>query len=229
MALEPLDTVRTVATPEGATLELRLAGPFPRILAWSIDLLVRAAGYWGLAVLVSALGQTGYALMLLALFVGEWFYPVIFELVWDGATPGKRALGIAAVHDDGTRVGWRGSVLRNLLRFADFLPAMYLAGLGSMVMSRDFQRLGDWVAGTVVVYRERKPTLAAFGKSPPRAPPITLSLAEQRAVIDFADRNGLWSEARKVELASIAQPLTQSATDKPEALRAMAAWLGGSR
>ena len=100
-----------------------------------------------------ALAGLGQGLMLLGFFLLEWFYPVFFELR-SGATPGKRAMGLRVVHDDGTPVGAVASVIRNLLRVADFLPLFYAAGLVSCLVDRDFRRLGDLAAGTLVVHSE---------------------------------------------------------------------------
>ena len=98
----PIDTLRVLETPEGVDLSLHLAGPVPRAAAFVLDLLVRTAVYLALAPLL-ALAGVGTGLLLLALFLLEWFYPVFFELA-RGATPGKRALGLLVVHDDGTPV-----------------------------------------------------------------------------------------------------------------------------
>ena len=142
-----LDTARRIATPEGIELTLRLAGPIPRALAWAIDLLIRAAILGIIAVTVAALRQFGTAILLLSAFMIEWLYPAWFEASW-GATPGKRAIGLIVLNDDGTPIRWPAALTRNLLRAADFLPAMYLGGFIAMVMNRDFKRLGDLAANT---------------------------------------------------------------------------------
>ena len=66
-------------------------------------------------------------------FLLEWFYPVFFEVYRNGATPGKQALNLAVVQDDGIPVGWSASMVRNLLRTADLLPFLYGCGLLSMM------------------------------------------------------------------------------------------------
>jgi len=81
-------------------------------------------------------------------------YFVSFELLWDGRTPGKRLTHLRVIREGGARVGWRDSLLRNLLRAVDSLPTGYLLGLVAIVASPRGQRLGDLVAGTLVV-RER--------------------------------------------------------------------------
>jgi uncharacterized RDD family membrane protein YckC len=99
----------------------------------------------------------------LALTLGIWLvidlcfttlYFVAFETFWGGRTPGKHWARIRVVGSRGTGVGWRESLLRNLLRTVDAPSAGYLVGVLAIVASPRAQRLGDLVAGTLVV-RER--------------------------------------------------------------------------
>ena len=205
-----LDTVRTVPTPEGIELSLRVAGPMPRSRAWLLDLLIRLAILLVLGIMLGALGKVGGALMLLIAFVLEWAYPVLFEVLRQGQTPGKRACDLRVLHEDGTPIQWRASVARNLIRTVDFLPVFYGFGLIAMLLNRDFKRLGDLAAGTIVVHTQSK----RLSKGMPVAEPLTpnpalnisLNLAEQRAVIDFAERRATWSTERANELAGYAEP-----------------------
>ena len=167
-----LDTARRVATPEGIEITLRVAGPVPRALAYVLDLLIRAAIMFTVAIAVSVLGRFGLAIFLLTAFLLEWLYPVIFEVLAAGATPGKRAMGLIVLNDDGTPIRWPGSLTRNLLRALDFLPFMYFIGFCSMVANRDFKRLGDLAANTLVVYREQKPATARIPVAEPDSPLI---------------------------------------------------------
>lgn len=203
-----LDTYRPVETPEGVEIGLRVAGPVPRLLAAAIDLAIRVGIYFVLLIPASFLGDGGVGLLLLSMFLLEWFYPVLYEVRRGGATPGKKRLGLLVLHNDGTPVGWMASVVRNLLRFADFLPVAYGFGIAAMLIDRDFRRLGDLAAGTVVVHRETETTGYRVPAGPPVRPPVPLDLDEQRAVLDFAERLGTWSEARSAELAGLAAPLT---------------------
>ncbi len=75
-----IDSVRAIETPEGVLLELRLAGPMVRALAWAIDMAIRFAFYMGLGMLLPLLGRAGIGLWLILMFLMEWFYPVINEL-----------------------------------------------------------------------------------------------------------------------------------------------------
>ncbi len=209
-----LDTARRVATPEGIEITLRVAGPVPRALAYMLDLLVRAVIMFAVAIAVSVLGRFGLAVFLLTAFALEWLYPVVFEVLASGATPGKRAMGLLVLNDDGTPVRWPGSLTRNLLRAIDFLPFMYFIGLCAMVANRDFKRLGDLAASTLVVYREQKPATARIPEAAPVAPLVPLSLSEQRTLLDFAERSGRITPERAAELAEIISPLAAGDTGK---------------
>ena len=203
-----LDTTRRVATPEGIELTLRLAGPVPRALAWSIDLVIRVGIVALVMMLAAQFGRAGWGVTLLAAFFVEWLLPAWLEAVWRGQTPGKRVMRLAVLYDDGTPVRWPGALTRNLLRAVDFLPFLYGAGLVSMLANRDFKRLGDLAAGTVVVYQAEKaqanrniPAAAAI------APPVALSLEEQRALLELAERSATLTQERVEELAELPVPL----------------------
>jgi uncharacterized RDD family membrane protein YckC len=226
-----LDTTRRVATPEGIELTLRLAGPVPRALAWSIDLAIRVALVFAVSLAASALGKAGTGLILLAWFFVEWLLPAWFEAAWNGQTPGKRAMGIAVLNDDGTPLRWPAALTRNLLRAADFLPLFYGVGLAAMLSNRDFKRLGDLAAGTVVVYLDSTKQAAdrKIPAAPPVAPPIPLDLDEQRALLELAERSHSLTRERVEELAELPQPLVGD-LDGPRAaarLLGMANYIAG--
>jgi uncharacterized RDD family membrane protein YckC len=203
-----VDTTRRVATPEGIELTLHLAGPVPRAMAWAIDLAIRVAIV--LAVMFGALqfGRAGWGLVLLTAFFVEWLLPAWLETAWRGQTPGKRMMRLAVLNDDGTPVRWPAALTRNLLRAVDFLPFLYGAGLVSMLVSRDFKRLGDLAAGTVVVYQPEKiGPVKSIPESAAIAPPVALDLEEQRAVLDLAERSASLTQERFEELAELPTPL----------------------
>ena len=137
-----LDTTREVEVPEGITLSLPVASLVSRSLAFLIDLVARFAIIFTFVQLFSVFGEFGQGLILITAFLVEWFYPVLLELFYNGQTIGKKVLGIMVINDDGTPIDWSSSIVRNLLRFADFLPFLYGFGLISMMFSRDFKRLG---------------------------------------------------------------------------------------
>lgn len=202
-----LDTSRRVATPEGIELTLHLAGPVPRALAWAIDFLLRVAVLLLVMFVASPLGRAGGGLVLLAAFFLEWLLPACFEAMWNGQTPGKRALGLRVLNDDGTPVRWPAAMTRNLLRAADFLPFFYGVGLLAMLANRDFKRLGDLAAATVVVYEPEKRAARKIVDAQPIAPPFPLALAEQRALLELAERSGTLTPERLQELAELPRPL----------------------
>ena len=212
-----LDNIRPIATPEGIELGLRLAGPVPRALAWLIDFSWRLALLIVLAISMASLGNFGGGIWLLAAFLLEWLAPAWFEVKFHGATPGKRAMGLRVLGEDGAPIGWHAALARNLMRAADFLPFLYLGGLLSMLISPRFQRLGDLVAGTIVVHVDRGAAGRRIPEGDPIAPGLALELAEKRAVLDFAERVAFLSPARAQELALLPQPLV-AGCDGPQAV-----------
>lgn len=214
-----LDTVSRVVTPEGCELELRLAGPVVRARAWLIDFLFRLLIFGGVASILGYFGRFGTAVAILVAFLLEWLYPIVFEVLWRGATPGKRLSGLTVLHDDGTPIGWGASFARNTLRVVDFMPMAYACGVLTMWLEPHGKRLGDVLAGTVVVYGEgtAHPAVADDYRDE-EAPPFDLTEAEQRALIEYRLRAGALTEARASELAELALPLTDGL--RPEAGRA---------
>jgi uncharacterized RDD family membrane protein YckC len=215
-----LDTTRRVATPEGIELTLRLAGPVPRALAWSIDLVIRL-GIVALVMLLAAqLGRAGWGVVLIAAFFVEWLLPAWLEASWGGQTPGKKLFGLAVLNDDGTPVRWPGALTRNLLRAVDFLPFLYGIGLAAMLLNRDFKRLGDLAAGTVVVYQGEKSSGARqIPKVVPVPPPVPLTLEDQRAVLELAERAQQLTAERFEELAALPTPLVGQLQGQQAAVR----------
>ena len=218
-----LDTTYNIGTPEGVELRLPVAGIGSRSLAWLIDAMIKAVALTLLSILFGFLGKFGDGIMLLCMFLALWFYNVLFEVLNHGATPGKRALGLRVMNINGTPVGWSASILRNLIRFVDTLPGCYAFGCISVMVSKNFQRLGDLAAGTIVVYKNTPVALSRANKSPPEPVKIPLSLDEQQAIVSFGERaSGLNSE-RAEELASILKPMFPAITK--DRLSAYASWL----
>jgi uncharacterized RDD family membrane protein YckC len=218
-----------VETPEGIELSLRICGPVPRALAWGLDALIRFGIYLAISIALAPLELFGFGMFMIILFVVEWFYPVIGEVLFSGATPGKRALGLRVLHDDGTPVGWSSSVTRNLMRFVDFLPLFYAFGLVSCLLNQDFKRLGDLAAGTVVVYKEDEDLDLERPPTPPKAPGVPLTSDEQQVVVAFAERRKALTPERARELAMAAGPLVAGSAEPDQMLLAMANWIAGER
>lgn len=207
-----LDTVREVITPEGVALRLPAAGPWLRGLAWLIDALLRYAVFVLGVLLFSVLGQSGMGLVLILLFVLTWGYPVLFEVLRDGQTPGKRSMGLRVVREDGAPVGWQASMVRNLLRVVDALPVGYGFGVAVSLLDPAGRRLGDIVAGTLVIHA---PPASARKAIAPVAAAQDVSLHgvpmllphEQAAIIAFSERAAALTPERQQEIADLVPEL----------------------
>ena len=157
-----------IQTPEGVSIYLILAGVGSRILAFAIDFFIMTAAIFVVLIAVTILGieleggslgrasgGIGYAFEAIG-FVYMFFvyfgYFVLFEVLGGGRSPGKRVMGLRVVRLDGSAVGFRTSLLRNLLRIVDsFPPPTYLVGLVLIFIAKRHQRLGDLAAGTIVI------------------------------------------------------------------------------
>ncbi|MBE9098499.1 RDD family protein [Vacuolonema iberomarrocanum] len=160
----------TLSTPESVELEFALAGIGNRVFALFIDYQVLGLILIGhLIVWIFASIQlldyltrlegdfSSVPLWLLAIFLIFNFsifvgYFVFFEVRWQGQTPGKRLAKIRVVRDDGRPVGLNQAVLRSLLRPVD---DVFFIGLFFILLNKQEKRIGDLVAGTLVVQEER--------------------------------------------------------------------------
>jgi uncharacterized RDD family membrane protein YckC len=227
-----LDTRYRVEIPGGIHLEAQVVGPIPRIFAFAIDLIIRGVilAVLSIASIPLGIGGVGGGFFLIILFVIEWLYPVLFELLARGQTPGKKLLGIAVVNDDLSPVTLGTSLIRNLLRTVDFLPLFYLAGIVTMLTNRRFQRLGDLAAGTLVISTSKSAQTAAVEDILPLAPATQLSRSEQTSIVEFLQRSSQLSQPRQQELAAILEGIThQKGEDGVERLRRHGAWYLGIR
>lgn len=222
-----IDTRRTLETPEGTDLPLYPAGPWIRSLAYTIDWLIRSASSIAVGFVFSGSGL-GQAMILITYFLLEWFYPVLFEIWRDGQTPGKKAMRLKVVNDDGTPVTFSSSLLRNLLRVVDFLPAFYIGGIVTSVCNRDFKRLGDLAAGTLVVYNQQVQSMPTLDDVGSRPVPTGFSTDEQRMLVAFAQRGHSLSAERQQELAQLLGPIL-SEPDKVATIKQMANHIVGKR
>jgi uncharacterized RDD family membrane protein YckC len=218
-----LDGRLSLMTPEGIRLLLTPAGPYLRALAWMVDFLLWSA-VMGLLYAVLPAGKLGQGLFFIAMFVTYWGSPIISEVYFGGRTLGKRAAGLEVVRADGLPVGWRESMLRNVLLVADFLPAMYASGLVCMMLDVKFRRIGDIVAGTIVVHRDPDPVRARPVAAAPLAPPFPLTADQQRTLADLFERERSLPVERLAELGTIAEALTgKTGADSVDAMRAYVA------
>jgi uncharacterized RDD family membrane protein YckC len=187
-----IDCTIDVVTPENIAFQYEVAGPFRRLPALLIDVLLRFAVWIGFLILIGIAGvmsgpggsTLGIALWLLLWFVMEWFYGGLLETFWNGQTVGKRLMGIRVLGVDGQPIDGLQAVMRNILRSVDlmpFLPLMAIAGsegpwilpigmlgLVASMLNRRFQRLGDLVCGTMVVIENPGWVLRAVKLDDPR-------------------------------------------------------------
>ncbi len=225
-----LDTFREVHTPEGVALHLPAAGPVPRALAWLIDLGIRLGVLSVSTALLGVLGKAGMGLYFILMFAMLWAYPVVCEAMFDGQTPGKRAMELRVVSADGAPVGWLASFVRNLMRTVDALPVGYGFGLVASLSDPYGRRLGDLVAGTLVVHAPRLREPAQAPMAGVHAPAYPLRPGEQMAVIAFAERAAILTAERQQELADIAEPVTAARGELGVTrLFGIANWLLGRR
>ena len=160
-SFEPLSNRTYLETPENVRLAFRLAGPGMRLGAYLVDFALRVVIFSAMAIAIGALlaPVTGTALstgvFYVLAFVLEWGYGCFFETWWNGQTPGKRIFGLRVIKTEGYSISFYDAMLRNLLRAADFFPLFYAAGFIAAASTSRMQRIGDLVAGTMVI-RERR-------------------------------------------------------------------------
>jgi uncharacterized RDD family membrane protein YckC len=220
---------QVVWSPEQVVLHFPVAGPTSRMLAYGIDLigiyllegfvlfvlfLTSPLAAWlirqfqTVAVEAKKTPHPGsesaavlylFAVFLLIQIVIEWGYFVIWELSSGGRSLGKRALNLRVVCDGGGPITLRESLVRNLLRVVDILPANYLVGLVAMVVSAEGKRLGDVAAGTVVVRMDRPATaLPLLDEVDPAAGAFRFDRS-QVALLGRAERALLRQTLRRME------------------------------
>jgi uncharacterized RDD family membrane protein YckC len=168
----------TYQTSEKVRISFETASVPHRIAAFCVDTAIRGACFFlfyfllliivaGSAVMHSlfraeALHETVLVVLLLLFALFLFAYQLIFELIWKGQTPGKRVMHLRAVNDDGSYMSFGTAVLRNMFRIVDMLPAGYMVGLAAMALNRRRKRVGDYVAGTVVI-RENSADIPKLG------------------------------------------------------------------
>lgn len=152
-----------IETPENVAFGYEIAGIGSRFLSTLVDslilgvLLVLGSIGGGLLTNVGDAivdGSAGYIAAVFGIisFLIFFGYYVIFEVVWNGQTPGRRVFGMRVVDLDGVPIGLAAAAIRNLVRLIDFLPVLYGLGVVVMFVNRRSRRLGDLAAGTLVVF-----------------------------------------------------------------------------
>lgn len=174
-----------VETPENIFFGYEVAGLGSRFLAILIDSLLQATLYLMLVIGISAFGASNLArnlppgtedwliaLVLLVLFMIQFGYFFFFEIILNGQSPGKRAVGLRVVKENGYPLSVLDAIIRNLVRVIDFFPFGYGVGVIVMFFNRRAKRLGDFAAGTVVVKLRDQIKLSDL--ETPRAPTVAL-------------------------------------------------------
>jgi len=212
-----IDTIRTVETPEGVELTLNCSGVYIRAMAWFIDALIYSIIMLIMALTLPQFGDFGTGVFFILFFLLNWLYPVFFEVFMQGQTPGKRLMKIQVLLLDGSMVNWNASLLRNLLRTVDILPFMYTLGVLSMLLNKDFRRLGDLAANTIVVYQRSLSNKKLISTAKPYPPEVVLTAKEQQYIVNYAERLAEFSPQRAEELALLATPLMMDLNNEADA------------
>ena len=213
-----------IETPENVAFSYTVAGIGSRAAAAIVDQLIIGLLIFAIflvaAFLFAALsggdvgkgleavfGSWATAVMIFAMFALSWGYFVFFEALADGQTPGKKIFGLRVVQDGGYSISFGASAVRNIIRILDAQPGFfYVIGMVSAVFSRTSKRIGDHVAGTIVVH-ERVPEFApapsvSVATRPEAALPVTALLTEDEFALlqRFMSRRQALEPAKRAEL-----------------------------
>jgi uncharacterized RDD family membrane protein YckC len=216
----------TIDTPEQTALEYPIAGLGSRFLALLADTAIQIV--LGLFVLIAGsiigaglatFGGLGpqwiFAIIILLLFLLNSGYFALFEIFWNGQTPGKRYAQIRVIKDDGRPIGAYEAIVRNAVRLVDMLPAMYGIGLISIFTSRQSKRLGDFVAGTVVVHEKTLEGVRPYAETKidetlPLIDVSKVTLEEVRLIETFLNRrDSLEPSVRTIMATQIANRMAE--------------------
>lgn len=152
----------TIQTPEQTALDFAIAGIGSRFLALAYDMLIQfvvgtilgiagAVAMTRIASVAPRAGMWGAAVLVLIYFFLYFGYYPLFEILWNGQTPGKRKTGIRVIKDSGRPLTPAETIGRNLMRIVDWLPFFYGVGMVSAFLTKGNKRLGDLVVGSLVV------------------------------------------------------------------------------
>ncbi|MEP7327188.1 MAG: stage II sporulation protein M [Gemmatimonadota bacterium] len=215
MITQPVDFRQQldIETPEHVIVQIEIAGLGSRALAAILDILILLVWTYAFqqvsdAVVGSAPGGWITAILILVNFAVYWGYFTGFEAWRGGQTPGKQLVGIRVIRDTGHGVTFSSAAVRNLLRIADFLPPPYLTGLALILFHPRAKRLGDMVAGTVVI-RDRPAPAGAAAEVSTTPSSVSDDLgapelddAEFRLLREFIERSATLDEASRDRLAT---------------------------
>jgi uncharacterized RDD family membrane protein YckC len=208
----------TIDTPEQTALEYPIAGLGSRFLAVLADTAIQVVLAFFVLMLGSFLGaglaifgglgpQWVFAIMVILMFLLESGYFALFEIFWNGQTPGKRYAQIRVIKDDGRPIGTYEAIVRNAVRWVDWLPGMYGIGLISIFASRKSKRLGDFVAGTVVVHEKTLEGVRPYAEAQiddtlPAIDTSKVALEEVRLIETFLSRRDSLEPAVRTAMAA---------------------------
>jgi uncharacterized RDD family membrane protein YckC len=164
-----------IDTPELVAIEMPLAGIGSRFIAILIDSLLWVVSLFVLIIVFSVLAPAFHAfsrlseqwitgIVIFLVFLLQWGYFTLFEAFWNGQTPGKKIARIRVIQRSGRPIGILESMARNFIRIVDQIPTFYAVGIVTVFVTRQNQRLGDLVAGTIVV-RDRPQEAPLWGDS----------------------------------------------------------------
>ncbi|MCB9689547.1 MAG: stage II sporulation protein M [Alphaproteobacteria bacterium] len=224
--MDRLDTTTLVDTPERIRFRHRIAGPGQRAAAFTIDVVLQLLLLAAMSVIAEALSVfaatsgLGQGQFLLGMFAVQWLYGVFFEFVLAGRTPGKLAMDLRVVRVDGSPARFPDLLLRNLVRAADFLPFGFGVGVACMTVDPRMRRLGDLVAGTMVIAEDRSRSLLGVRIEPPVSEDERLALpakvdlraAEVEAIEGLLSRRRELGSDRTEELARSLAPVLSERT-----------------
>ena len=212
-----------VETPEHVTLDYEIAGIGSRAAAALLDFLILGGLALAATLLLVLLARAGWSpgrlggAVILMIGFGAWYgYFTFFEGLRNGQTPGKRALGLRVVADTGHAVTLGAAAIRNLLRLADFLPPPYLIGAVLVALHPRAKRIGDMVAGTVVVRDRPEERPSGIAPTPAEAALAAPALSEDefRLLSGFAERaEDLPADARARLAANLTRRLATVLSD----------------
>jgi uncharacterized RDD family membrane protein YckC len=244
-----LDNLLAVKTPENISFQFRMAGPFRRLFAFLLDVLILFAATIIVSLVItiisvftavagaeiaSLVSGTLSGLFLAGLFFVYWFYTAIMETFWNGQTFGKMAMRLRTLSSNGEAIDGVQAFLRNFFRLIDVSPVvsgfvlfgegfdtpgvfpMFMFGLITMMVSRKFQRIGDLVAGTIVVHEKRNWSHGLAKFDDPRVPQLAdiiphdfyVSTDMAKALASFVDRRRFLPYQRVDEIAAhLARPI----------------------
>jgi uncharacterized RDD family membrane protein YckC len=209
----------SVLTPERVSLQYDIAGIGSRGAAAIVDTLIQSAASIVILVALGAgaavisaffsLGGAGGATLFVALYVLALFaiatgYFMLFEILWNGQTPGKRMVGIRVIRENGYPMRPIDAVIRNLVRMVDFLPTGYGIGVLTMLLNKRSKRLGDFASGTIVVREGSRGAGALLMPAAESAESrgVRLSSADATLVRDFLLRRASLDARARADLAA---------------------------